>query len=120
MRPPVRSTLLSCCALAAALLAGPGFGADSTRGRALYEQRCTGCHAESVHSRAKRVARDFGEVRAWVARWNETLALQWGGEEIEDVATFLNATLYRYPAPGTQAENTGTIPVAAAPGPSRR
>ena len=111
---------MTSCALVAALVAGPGFGADAQRGRELYEQRCTGCHAESVHSRVKRVARDFGEVRAWVARWNETLALKWGGDEIEDVATFLNAAFYRYPAARTQAESTGTTPVAAAPGPSRR
>jgi mono/diheme cytochrome c family protein len=120
MRPSVRSTLLPCWVLAAALAAPPGLAADVERGRKLYEQRCNGCHSESVHSRVKRVARDFGEVRMWVARWNETLALSWGAEEIEDVATFLNATLYHFPAPATQAKSPGSITFAASPGPSRQ
>ena len=87
-------------AAVAALFASRGVSAaDIGRGRALYELRCDGCHSESVHGRAKRVAADFEDVRRWVARWNATLALQWTAEEIDDVAVHLNTTYYRYPCP---------------------
>lgn len=74
-------------------------GADPDRGRALYEQRCGGCHSESVHGRAKRVAADFAAVRGWVSRWSRSLELGWGAEELDDVAVHLNNTYYRYPCP---------------------
>ena len=73
--------------------------ADAVRGRALYEERCGGCHAESVHGRSKRVAREFEAVRGWVKRWNDSLALRWNDQDIEDVTVWLNATYYRYPCP---------------------
>jgi hypothetical protein len=86
---------------AAIVLAAPrgAAGADPQRGRVLYEASCGNCHSESVHGRAKRVATDFTEVRRWVSRWNESLALRWGDEEIDDVALHLNDTYYRYPCP---------------------
>lgn len=87
--------------LAAALALPTTAAADPDRGRALYELRCLACHAESVHARPKRVARDFEDVRAWVARWNTTLKLRWSAEEIEDVTLYLNTTYYRYPCPPT-------------------
>lgn len=73
--------------------------ADIERGRSLYESRCTACHDQGVHGRARRAAGDFESVRAWVARWNESLAAGWGAEEIDDVTTYLNSTYYRFPCP---------------------
>ena len=73
--------------------------ADADRGRALYESRCTECHSESVHGRAKRVAADFADVRRWVSRWSDNLGLRWGEGEIDDVSVYLNDTYYRYPCP---------------------
>jgi mono/diheme cytochrome c family protein len=75
--------------------------ADPARGRALYEQRCQGCHSESVHARPKRTARDLEDVRRWVSRWNDSLSLAWDAEEIDDVALYLNGAYYRYPCPPT-------------------
>ncbi len=43
--------------------------ADLERGRSLQVSGCSGCHGESVHGRAKRVAGSFEEITAWVARW---------------------------------------------------
>ena len=86
-------------ALAAAFASLQALGADPERGHALYEERCGGCHTQSVHGRAKRVARDFDAVRGWVRRWNETLMLRWSDVDIEDVTTWLNATYYGYPCP---------------------
>jgi hypothetical protein len=89
---------MAWCALAADRLPGaPG----PDRGEALYELRCLSCHATSVHGREKRVARDFGEIRTWVERWNATLRLDWSSEEIDDVAIHLNRRYYRYPCPPT-------------------
>ena len=82
---------------------GAGVSGDAERGRGLYEQRCTQCHAQSVHARAKRAARDFNEVREWVQRWSEYLSLAWGDEEVEDVTFYLNATYYRYAVPAGDA-----------------
>jgi hypothetical protein len=73
--------------------------AGGERGRDLYELRCQGCHAESVHARARREAKTFDDVRHWVARWNDSLALRWTAEEIEDVTLYLNGRYYRYPCP---------------------
>ena len=99
-------------ALAAALLlpAVP-LAAEPGRGRDLYELRCLGCHAESVHARAKRVARSFDDVRGWVARWNNTLALGWGAEEIDEVTLHLNTRYYRYPCPPTACRVVSRAPI---------
>ena len=91
------------CLLLTAALALPAIslGADPERGRDLYELRCLGCHAESVHARAKRSAKSFEEVRDWVARWNATLSLGWSPEEVDDVTLHLNTRYYRYPCPSS-------------------
>jgi len=96
-------TLLVAAVVATAILLTPraAWAADTDRGRALYELRCQGCHAESVHARQKRVAVDFEDVRRWVERWNATLSLRWSDEEMDDVAVHLNTTYYRYPCPPT-------------------
>ena len=109
----------TCCAFACALLAGSAAAADAERGRGLYEQRCTACHAQSVHSRAHRVAADYGEVRGWVQRWNDTLGLAWQSEDIDDVTAFLNETYYRYPVPGPREAGPVETKVAAAPSQKR-
>lgn len=102
MRPRHRPLFALALAAPLAVLAAPPYPeAQMERGRALYDLRCTHCHATSVHSRDRRVAADFGEVRGWVARWGRDLGLRWGDEEIDDVAVYLNATYYRYPCPPT-------------------
>lgn len=93
----------------AASLAAPGAGAgDAARGRALYESHCASCHSESVHGRQKREAKDFEGVRAWVMRWNASLALRWGEEEIEDVTLYLNGTYYRFACPPSACKVVGS------------
>ena len=88
--------LAAALALPAAVAA-----AEPSRGQALYELRCQGCHAESVHARTKRVAKSFDEVRGWVARWNASLSLGWTADEVDDVTLHLNTRYYRYPCPVT-------------------
>jgi len=90
---------LACAGVLAVPLAA--IPADVSRGRALYELRCQGCHSESVHARVHRSARDFDDVRRWVERWNASLQLRWDAQEVEDVTLHLNATYYRYACPPT-------------------
>ena len=90
------AALVVAAALAVPLAA---IAADVSRGRALYELRCQGCHSESVHARPKRTARDFDAVRGWVERWNTSLSLRWNAAEVDDVTLYLNDAYYRYPCP---------------------
>ena len=91
----IAATCAFACAFAAALAPAAG-AADLERGRALYELRCGACHTESVHGRAHRVAKDLADVRRWVRRWNESLAIGWTEPDIDDVAAYLNATYYKF------------------------
>jgi len=93
MTPRMTIALVAAAVCAAPWIARAG---DAERGRGLYELRCGGCHTESVHGRAKRVARNMDDVRHWVRRWNENLKLRWEDEEVEDVASYLNATYYHF------------------------
>jgi mono/diheme cytochrome c family protein len=111
--------IVIACFLAGLGAAGPAAAADPERGRALYEQRCTACHTQSVHARAKRVASDYAEIRGWVERWSGTLSLGWSGDEIEDVTAYLNATYYRYPLPAPRAADPLPTALAAATPPPR-
>ena len=75
---------------------------DLNRGQALYEIRCIECHDVSVHGRNNRVAKNYEDIRSWVARWNRTLGGLWDPEDIEDVSAYLNSRYYRYPCTGLQ------------------
>jgi mono/diheme cytochrome c family protein len=77
----------------------PAIAGDAARGGQLYSQQCQQCHAESVHSRVKRSARDFEGIREWVRHWVGVLKLDWAAEDVEDVTTYLNATYYRFAPP---------------------
>jgi len=110
----MNTRIVIACFLAGLGAAGPAAAADPERGRALYELRCTACHTQSVHSRAKRVASDYGEVRGWVERWSGTLSLGWNPEEVEDVTAYLNATYYRYAPSAPRAAGPAPTAVAAA------
>lgn len=91
-------------------------GADAERGRTLYELGCDGCHSESVHGRAKRVASDFDDVRRWVSRWNANLGLHWGDEDVDDVSAYLNKAYYQYTCPPQVCKVVSLGPVS---GPTR-
>lgn len=111
------SILIAAVVLVALVLlfaARTASGADAERGRALYDLRCGSCHSESVHGRQKRVATNFEDVRRWVDRWNGSLGLRWDGEEIDDVAVYLNATYYRYACPPNICK---VVSMAPAPNP---
>ena len=97
-------------ALVFATLAVVAVAADVDRGRALYESRCYECHSPAAHLRPSHVAGDFYEIRAWVRRWNENLALEWSDEDVADVTVFLNNAYYRYPCPTDVCRIVSTSP----------
>ena len=70
---------------------------EAFRGQLLYESTCTECHAESVHSRPKRVAQSLDEVGAFVRRWSLAAGKSWTEQEIRDVTVYLNQYHYHFP-----------------------
>lgn len=77
-------------------LAAPPSG-SAIRGEMLYSNHCRECHTAEVHWRHPRVATDWGALKAQVERWQDNAGLNWGREEVEDVARYLNAAIYRFP-----------------------
>lgn len=110
-----------CLAPLVLAFALPASGADAVRGRALYESRCGGCHAESVHGRARREAGGFEALRGWVRRWSANLDLKWTAEEVDDVSVYLNGLYYRFPCPPGACRplgQAGASPQVTASGPA--
>ena len=82
---------------AATLYATFSFGADSERGRLLYENHCEVCHTPQIHSRLKRLPLTRNELRLLVDDWRRQTNLPWTPEEVEDVVEYLNVTRYHFP-----------------------
>lgn len=101
-------TALLAAVLAAAMPAAV-VAADGARGRILYEARCDGCHAESVHGRARRAASDYESVRAWVRRWSANVGTKWSAEEVDDVAAYLNGRYYKFTCPPSACPSTSGL-----------
>ena len=69
-------------------------------GPLLYQTHCRACHDEQVHWRDARKVRDWTMLVREVGRWQQTLGLGWGDDEIRQVAHYLNLRYYRFaPAP---------------------
>jgi mono/diheme cytochrome c family protein len=86
--------------LAVALSANPQQPAqpEMSRGALLYRTHCIACHDTQVHWRDRKIATDWPSLSAQVRRWQANAGLQWTDEEINEVARYLNATIYRFPA----------------------
>jgi mono/diheme cytochrome c family protein len=83
---------------AALLVATPALAQspNALRGQRLYETTCTGCHAQSVHSRVQKSAQSVPAIREFAVRWARVVNAPWTNEEIEDVVTYLNERYYKY------------------------
>ncbi len=75
---------------------------DRTRGQLLYETHCVSCHSKEIHWRDRKLATSWPALVAQVQRWQRNGGLGWTGEDVEDVARYLDATIYRFTA-GKQA-----------------
>jgi mono/diheme cytochrome c family protein len=80
-------------------VSGAQAATGAERGKLLYETRCGACHASSVHQRSARKAKTFDGLRAQVLRWSAEAGGSWSGDEIDDVAQYLNQRYYRFRCP---------------------
>jgi mono/diheme cytochrome c family protein len=90
--------------LATSLLLAPALPAHAqaqapSRGELLYTTHCIACHDVQMHWREKKLATDWPTLLSQVQRWQGVAQLRWNQAEIEDVARYLNQTIYRYPEP---------------------
>jgi mono/diheme cytochrome c family protein len=73
--------------------------ADIMRGGELYRLHCVACHTAQVHWREKSLVHSWNDLRYQVSRWQRVAGQNWGREEIEDVAAYLNQLFYKAPCP---------------------
>lgn len=66
------------------------------RGRLLYENHCTDCHNQYVHSRTSKKVNSIHDIRKWVIRWSGNLGLDWKEGDIEMVTDYLNHQFYQF------------------------
>lgn len=72
---------------------------DAARGELLCSTHCIACHSEKIHWRDKKLVTDWKSLRSEIDRWQGASWLGWDKEDIADVARYLNALYYHYPAP---------------------
>ena len=80
--------------------AAQGSGAAESRGQLLYGHHCIACHSQQMHWREKRLVTDWASLQQQVRRWQAAAQLNWSPEDIDDVARYLNDSIYRLPAGG--------------------
>jgi mono/diheme cytochrome c family protein len=94
--------LLAAWLLAAAPLAH-GAPPATTRGELLYATHCLACHTTQLHWRDGRVATDWASLVEQVAAWQGRAGLGWSGDDIAEVARFLNQRYYGFALPELRA-----------------
>lgn len=101
-RPMITRRLASL--LVPLLLAIPPVEAGSVdRGRLLYDNFCYHCHISEIHYRAGSAIRAWTDLLRVVAMWQQEMGLGWTGEDVADVASWLNQVYYDLPdAPQAQ------------------
>lgn len=114
-------SLIGGVALAALAAVGPSAQAQpvpdlpATRGQLLYSTHCIECHTAQMHWRTNRQARDWDTLKAQVRRWQGVANLGWSDADIDDVARYLNDTIYRFPLQltrlGAEADSAAPWPV---------
>jgi hypothetical protein len=68
-----------------------------TRGGLLYSTHCIECHTTQMHWRVQRKAVDWDTLRYQVRRWQGVVNLGWSETDVDDVARYLNDTIYKFP-----------------------
>ena len=100
MTPRTVRTLMSLAALvAAAAMANAQSAAVPSRGQLLYATHCIDCHNTQIHWRERKLVRDWASLKVQVRRWQAIGHLGWDEADIDEVARYLNQTIYRYPQP---------------------
>lgn len=98
--------------------------ADVSRGQLLYDTHCLACHSEKLHWRDGRLVKDWPTLKHQVRRFQAVALLGWSDDDIQEVADYLNRSIYRLPqAGGTAArwpEGGGDALAALRPAVTRR
>lgn len=69
---------------------------DATRGELLYTTHCIACHSTEVHWRDKKLVTDPTSLHAQVRHWQSYSGLGWGGDDVAEVARYLNVRYYHF------------------------
>ncbi|MCE9661714.1 MAG: cytochrome c [Burkholderiales bacterium] len=67
-----------------------------SRGELLYTTHCVSCHTTQMHWRDKRSAKDWSSLKFQVRRWQDAVSLGWSDSDIQEVARYLNESIYRF------------------------
>lgn len=84
------------CALLVTGLAFPAFAADIENGDDLHFESCTGCHDDSLYTRADRKVGDLAQLGRQVRLCRDAVGVTWFDDEVDDVIAYLNATYYKF------------------------
>ena len=110
----IDGSLRMVCRLALASLLAPGAQAaaparvptaaaqlppDVARGQLLYSTHCVACHSAKMHWREKKLAVDRPALQKQVRRWMVLSGLNWGDDEADAVAQYLDVTYYHFAEP---------------------
>jgi mono/diheme cytochrome c family protein len=95
---------IRCVALPASLCLVFAFAAQAqtqtpSRGELLYTTHCVACHTTQMHWRENKLATNWDTLKAQVRRWQGVARLEWTEADVDEVARYLNDTIYRYPEP---------------------
>jgi mono/diheme cytochrome c family protein len=101
---PVAAFFLACWVGTGLAQAQPK--GESVRGELLYSTHCVVCHSAQLHWRDHKAANNWTSLRAEVERWQRVSGLGWSGEDVREVARYLNARYYDFPEP--QADRAST------------
>ena len=113
-RTKAKALLLAGCLTAGASAIAQSQSSQVAPGELLYSTHCIACHTAQIHWRAKKRVLDWTSLKAEVRRWAGNAGLGWSDEEIAEVARYLNATIYRFPAgPGTELGRPTPLPAPA-------
>jgi mono/diheme cytochrome c family protein len=91
---------------------------SASRGELLYATHCGACHSVQMHWREQKLATSWSTLRAQVRRWQGVAQLGWNETDVEEVARYLNATIYNYPEPARVGAVSAQRVLAAAPRPA--
>jgi hypothetical protein len=83
-----------------------------SRGEMLYRNHCGECHTRRIHWRDQRLATDWPSLVTQVQRWQREARLNWGPDEVHDVARHLNDTVYRFPLGAPRADAARPRPLS--------
>ena len=77
----------------------PARATDPVRGKRLHDNACVFCHDTSMYSRSEGKVRSFEALREEVRVWAGEAMPEWGQNEVDDIARYLNDTFFQFSCP---------------------